>query len=94
MTLAQYLGRGATSRGRTTIELGLNMVVSTLPWLQNSGDLEAVVTSIEHVVAAMNKVPGLTWLQPPSNVTAADYVANVSFQYVPAYCILKLMSDY
>ncbi|RFU33237.1 hypothetical protein B7463_g3098, partial [Scytalidium lignicola] len=81
MTLAQYLGRGATSRGRTTIGLGLNMVVSTLPWLQNSGDTEAVVKSIEHVVAAMKTVTGLTWLQPPPNVTAADYVANMPLTY-------------
>lgn len=78
MTLSQYLGRGSTSRGRTTIGLGLNMVVSTLPWLQNDGDTEAVVTSIEHVVSALSTVQNLTFLQPASNVTAADYVANVT----------------
>lgn len=78
MTLSQYLGRGSTSRGRTTIGVGLNMVVSTLPWLQNAGDLEAVVTSIEHVVSALNTVKNLTFLQPAPGVSASDYVNNVS----------------
>ncbi|RDW73920.1 cellobiose dehydrogenase protein [Coleophoma crateriformis] len=81
MTLSQYLGRGATSRGRTTIGLGLNMVVSTLPWLQNDGDTEAVVKSIEHVISALNTVQNLTFLQPASNVSAADYVANMPLTY-------------
>ncbi|KAL3423699.1 cellobiose dehydrogenase [Phlyctema vagabunda] len=77
MTLSQYLGRGQTSRGRTTIGVGLNMVVSTLPWLQNNGDLEAVVTSIQNVQKALSTVKSLTWLQPAAGVSAADYVKNM-----------------
>jgi hypothetical protein len=37
MTLSLYLGRGQLSRGRTTIQKGLNMIVSTLPYGNVSG---------------------------------------------------------
>jgi cellobiose dehydrogenase (acceptor) len=77
MTLSLYLGRGQLSRGRTTIQKGLNMVVSTLPY-GNTNDLAAVATAIDHMVAALNLVPGLTWLLPPKGTSGAAYLASVS----------------
>lgn len=77
MTLSLYLGRGQLSRGRTTIQKGLNMVVSTLPY-GNVNDLAAVATAIDHMVAALKPVSGLTWLLPPPGTTGADYLASVS----------------
>ncbi|KAF8856767.1 carbohydrate-binding module family 1 [Acephala macrosclerotiorum] len=80
MTLSLYLGRGAVSRGRTTIGKGLNMVVSTLPY-GDPNDLAAVATAIDHVVAALKPIPQLTWNLPPSNMTGAEYVASVPLTY-------------
>ena len=80
MTLSLYLGRGAISRGRTTIEKGLNMIVSTLPY-GNVNDLASVATAIDHMVSALKTVPGLTWLLPPLNQTGAEYVASVPLTY-------------
>jgi cellobiose dehydrogenase (acceptor) len=77
MTLSLYLGRGQLSRGRTTIQKGLNMIVSTLPY-GNVNDLAAVATAIDHMVAALTPVPGLTYLLPPPGTTGADYLASVS----------------
>lgn len=76
MTLSLYLGRGQLSRGRTTIQKGLNMVVSTLPY-GNVDDLAAVATAIDHMVAALTPVPGLTYLLPPAGTTGAEYLASV-----------------
>lgn len=77
MTLSLYLGRGQLSRGRTTIEKGLNMVVSTLPY-GNVNDLAAVAVAIDHMVAALKPVPGLTWLLPANGTSGTDYLASVS----------------
>jgi len=77
MTVSQYLGRGATSRGRTTINTDLSMVVSTLPYLQTAGDVAAVITGIEHFQTAMSTVDELTWLVPAPGTSATDYVNNL-----------------
>lgn len=87
MTLSLYLGRGAVSRGRTTIEKGLNMVVSTIPY-GNPSDLAAVATALDHMADALTKVPDLTYLygprastssaQSPLNLTGAEFLATVS----------------
>lgn len=77
MTLSQYLGRGAVSRGRATITSGLDMTVSTVPYLHDDNDLAAVITGIENLKAALDTVDGLTWLYPSDNETVADYVNNV-----------------
>ena len=76
MTLSLYLGRGAISRGRTTIGKGLNMVVSTLPY-GDTNDLATTAMAIDHMVAALSKIPGLTYNLPPSNQTGAEYLASV-----------------
>jgi cellobiose dehydrogenase (acceptor) len=78
MTLSQYLGRGALSRGRTTINQGLNMQVTTLPYLIDKNDVAAVVTGIANLQKALNTVQNLTWIYPAPGQSAADYVANVS----------------
>jgi cellobiose dehydrogenase (acceptor) len=76
MTMSLYLGRGQVSRGRTTIQQGLNMVVSTLPW-GNSNDLAAVAVAIDHMKAAMSTVPGISLMLPLANQTGAEYLATV-----------------
>jgi cellobiose dehydrogenase (acceptor) len=81
MTLSQYLGRGATSRGRTTIGQGLNMVVSTVPYLIDQNDVAAVVQGVANLQKALSTVANLTWLSPAPGQSAADYVANVSLQF-------------
>jgi cellobiose dehydrogenase (acceptor) len=53
------------------------MVVSTLPY-GNVDDLAAVATAIDHMVAALKPVPGLTWLLPPNGTTGTEYLASVS----------------
>ncbi|KAK7998404.1 F-box domain-containing protein [Apiospora arundinis] len=50
MTLSQYLGRGATSRGRMTITPTLNTVVSTVPYLRDPEDVNAVIQGIKNSV--------------------------------------------
>jgi cellobiose dehydrogenase (acceptor) len=80
MTLSLYLGRGSVSRGRTTIQKGLNMVVSTLPY-GDPNDLAAVATAIDHMVAALKPIEQLTWNLPPTSMTGAEYVASVPLTY-------------
>lgn len=53
------------------------MTVSTLPYLQNANDVAAVITGIEHLQSALSTVKGLTWLVPPPNTTATEYVNNL-----------------
>jgi cellobiose dehydrogenase (acceptor) len=77
MTLSLYLGRGQLSRGRTTIQKGLNMVVSTLPY-GNVDDLAAVAIAIDHMVAALTPIPGLTYLLPPPGTNGTAYLESVS----------------
>lgn len=81
MTMSQYLGRGATSRGRTTITSGLNMVVSTLPYLQDADDIAAVVQGIKNLQSSLASVKGLTWTYPAANTTAEDFVDDMVVSY-------------
>ncbi len=77
MTLSLYLGRGAVSRGRTTIGKGLNMVVSALPY-GDANDLAAVAVAIDHMVSALKNIPNITWNLPPPGTSGAQYLASVS----------------
>ncbi len=77
MTLSQYLGRGATSRGRTTITPGLTMIVSTVPYLHDPNDVAAVIKGIENIQAALSSVKNLTWVDPPPGMSPTTYVNNV-----------------
>lgn len=78
ITMSQYLGRGAKSRGRMTINTGLSTVVSDVPYLKNEDDVEAVISGIENLREALSGVEGLTWLSPPADMSARDYVNDVS----------------
>ncbi|TDZ27319.1 Cellobiose dehydrogenase [Colletotrichum spinosum] len=81
ITISQYLGRGATSRGRMTIQANLGTVVSTDPYLRDKNDVEAVIKGIENVQAALKNVPNLVWNFPPAGTTVRDYVNNMLVSY-------------
>jgi len=78
MTLSQYLGRGAVSRGKLSIKADLSMAVSTSPYLHDPNDVAAVIKGIENIQAALSNVANLTWVYPPPGTSAADFVNNVS----------------
>lgn len=88
MTLSLYLGRGAVSRGRVTIQKALNMVVSTIPY-GNEDDLAVVATALDNMADALTKVPGLAYLYGPRastssavsslNMTGAEFLASVCY---------------
>ncbi|EHL03777.1 putative Cellobiose dehydrogenase [Glarea lozoyensis 74030] len=80
MTLSLYLGRGEVSKGRTTIQKGLNMLVSTIPY-GDPNDLAACAQAIDNMVAILSKVPGLTWNLPAPGVSGADYLKSVELSY-------------
>jgi cellobiose dehydrogenase (acceptor) len=75
MTISQYLGRGATGRGRTTITAGLNMVISKVPYLQDDNDVAAVSAGIESLKQAFASDPSIKVVYPPSNQTTAEFLA-------------------
>lgn len=62
-----------------TLDASLNTVVSDAPYLKDPEDVEAVITSLEHVVASLQDVEGLTWEFPAEGQSARDYVEDVSF---------------
>ncbi|KAJ0109222.1 cellobiose dehydrogenase [Diaporthe amygdali] len=81
MTMSQYLGRGAVSRGRTTITSGLSMVVSTLPYLNDKNDVAAVIQGIKNLQAALKSVSNLTWTYPDPSTSVEDFVNNMVVSY-------------
>ena len=80
MTLSLYLGRGTVSRGRTSIQKGLNMVVSQIPY-GDPNDLAVVATAIDNMVNALKNVPNITWNLPPLNQTGAQYLTTIPLTY-------------
>ncbi|PQE24748.1 cellobiose dehydrogenase protein [Rutstroemia sp. NJR-2017a WRK4] len=81
MTLSAYLGRGMVGpRGRTTIDKGLSMTVSTMPW-GNQYDLAAVATAMDNLVAALSTVKNLTFIAPAPGQSGKDFVASVPLSY-------------
>lgn len=81
MTMSQYLGRGATSRGRTTITSGLSMVVSTLPYLHDKNDVDAVIQGIKNLQAGLKSVANLNWTYPDPSTSVEDFVNNMVVSY-------------
>ncbi|BCS19750.1 cellobiose dehydrogenase [Aspergillus puulaauensis] len=77
MSITQYVGRGQTSRGKVTINSGLNTVVSTLPWLRDENDTDAVIQGLERLRDSLSNVTGLTWAFPTKNVTITDFVNSL-----------------
>jgi len=78
MTMSQYLGRGAKSRGKMSITPALTTVVSDLPYLKDPNDKAAVIQGIVNLQNALKGVKNLTWTYPNSSTSAADHVNNVS----------------
>ena len=76
MTASQYLGTGAVSRGRTTIDANMNMIISTTPYLRDDNDIAAVVSGVQNLMDVIKKIPNAKLLQPAPGVTASDYVKN------------------
>ncbi|KAI0133009.1 cellobiose dehydrogenase [Xylariales sp. AK1849] len=81
MTMSQYLGRGATSRGRMTITSDLTTVVSTLPYLNDENDVQAVIQGIKNLQAALANVQNLTWTYPAEGTTVEDFVNDMVVSY-------------
>ncbi|KAL5332947.1 hypothetical protein BJX70DRAFT_392562 [Aspergillus crustosus] len=77
ITITQYVGRGQTSRGRVTINSALNTVVSTLPWLTDENDTDAVIQGFERLQKSLKNVSDLTWEYPTSNISIPDYVNSL-----------------
>ncbi len=75
--MSQYLGRGATSRGRMTITPALTTIVSDVPYLKDANDKEAVIQGITNLKNALKNVAGLVWTYPNATTTPRDYVNNV-----------------
>lgn len=78
MTITQYLGTGAQSRGRLTINKLLNMQATTSPYLRNDVDKAAVIAGLEKVQGYFKSISNLTWIRPAPNETATHYVNSVS----------------
>ncbi|KAJ4291666.1 hypothetical protein N0V90_009561 [Kalmusia sp. IMI 367209] len=77
MTITQYLGNGAISRGRLTITPQLNTQVATAPYLRNATDKEAVIQGIDFIRSALNKVQGLTWITPTADQSSTSFVNSI-----------------
>lgn len=78
MTITQYLGTGAQSRGRLSINKLLNMQATTAPYLHNDADKAAVIAGLEKVQGYFKSISNLTWIRPAPNETATHYVDSVS----------------
>ncbi|EAU29442.1 hypothetical protein ATEG_09993 [Aspergillus terreus NIH2624] len=76
ITVSQYLGRGMSSRGRMTLSASLDTTVSTLPWLRDQADVDAVIKGIENLKARLSR-SNVTWAYPASNVSIADFVNDL-----------------
>ncbi|KAI1843902.1 hypothetical protein JX265_003798 [Neoarthrinium moseri] len=81
MTLSQYLGRGSTSRGRMTITSDLSTIVSTLPYLNDKNDVQAVIQGIKNLQASLANVKNLTWEYPAAGVSVEDFVNDMVVSY-------------
>ncbi|KAJ9149671.1 Cellobiose dehydrogenase [Coniochaeta hoffmannii] len=81
MTMSQYLGRGAKSRGKMSITPALTTVVSDLPYLKDPNDKAAVIQGIVNLQNALKGVKNLTWTYPNSSTSAADHVNNMIVSY-------------
>jgi len=91
MTMSQYLGRGAKSRGRMTITPNLGTIVSDVPYLKDEHDKAAVVQGIVNLQKALQNVEGLTWNFPPAGMTAQQYVDAVSCNLWSECCRSSLL---
>ncbi|KAI1332560.1 hypothetical protein F5Y16DRAFT_119294 [Xylariaceae sp. FL0255] len=77
MIMSQYLGRGATSRGRMTIQPALDTVVSDPPYLKTADDKAAVIAGIDNLRKAITGYVNVTWALPAPNTTTTAYVDSI-----------------
>ncbi|KAL2867628.1 cellobiose dehydrogenase [Aspergillus lucknowensis] len=77
ISITQYVGRGISSRGKLSIDSQLNTVVSTLPWLTDENDVDAVIQGIKRVQQGLRNVTGLTWITPDPDTEVEDYVNSL-----------------
>lgn len=86
MTITQYLGTGAKSRGRMVITPALNTRVATSPYLSDAADKAAVIKGLENVQQYFAGIANLTWIRPAPEQNATAYVNSVSRHlYVGAF---------
>jgi len=85
MTLTQYLGTGAVSRGRLTINSQLKTIVSKSPYLNDDNDKAAVVQGIQNLRDSLASVSGLQWIKPSKSQSSAAFVNSVSHR-IPVTC--------
>lgn len=76
MVISQYLGRGKKSRGRMTITPGLTMTVSELPFVNDAGDVAAIVQGIKNLKEVIAKNSKLTMKYPTASESVEDFVKN------------------
>jgi cellobiose dehydrogenase (acceptor) len=60
-----------------TITRRLDTLVAEHPYLHDQNDVDAVVTGINNMRDALKGISNLTWVSPPSNMSATDYVKSV-----------------
>lgn len=78
MTITQYLGTGAVSRGRMKLSSSLNTVVATAPYLHDDNDKAAVIKGIENLQNSLKGIVNLNWISPGSGQSASQFVSSVS----------------
>lgn len=93
MTITQYLGTGAVSRGRMTLDSRLGTIVSTAPYLRDDNDKAAVIKGIENVQATFKNIPNLTWITPKAGVSATTFVNSVSQTSISDAILLMRSAD-
>ncbi|EME43210.1 hypothetical protein DOTSEDRAFT_153605 [Dothistroma septosporum NZE10] len=76
MTISQYLGRGSIGRGRATINAGLDVAVSEVPYLQNGNDIAAVKAGIETLRKALAIDPSIQVVYPATNQTLDTFLSD------------------
>ncbi|GAB7345999.1 hypothetical protein MBLNU457_4773t1 [Dothideomycetes sp. NU457] len=75
MTVSNYLGLGQVTRGRTTINEDLTMVVSQgMNIQQNAADRAAIVQGVEDLRSVLANITNLTIVQPAPEVSSSDCV--------------------
>ncbi|KAF2651401.1 GMC oxidoreductase [Lophiostoma macrostomum CBS 122681] len=77
MTITQYLGNGATSRGRMDITPQLNTRVVTPPYLRNASDKAAVIQGIDYIRGVLSGVPNLSWVVPTASQNTTTWVNSI-----------------
>ncbi|KDQ11151.1 hypothetical protein BOTBODRAFT_467653 [Botryobasidium botryosum FD-172 SS1] len=70
------VSHGLTSRGRIGIDNTLTAKILTQPWLTTAADETVMIQAIDDFFSDIKKVPGITRLIPPANVSAKDYVTS------------------